>query len=176
MVIYSFLLEVLKLTLAGIGIVMVAFYLAKPYLENKEKLQLLEFKKSTSAHTLPLRLQAYERAVLLIDRINPANLLPRLNATAYTAAELHSLIVAEVRNEFQHNVTQQLYISHRAWQLVKRIKDDTLNLVNNVSKSMPEGSSGMDFSRAMLSHLSKLEGDPYDTAVNMIRTDLEELF
>jgi hypothetical protein len=176
MAIYSFLLEVLKFTLAGIGVVMVAFYLAKPYLENREKLQLLDLKKSTSAQTLPLRLQAYERVVLFIDLINPANLLPRLNATAYTAAELHSLIVTEVRNEFQHNVTQQLYVSGRAWQLVKRIKDDTLNLVNNVSKSLPEGSSGLDFSRAILSHLSKLEADPYDTAVNMVRTDLEELF
>ena len=174
--IYSFLLEVLKFTLAGIGIVMVAFYMAKPYLENREKLQLLDLKKSASAQTLPLRLQAYERVVLLIDRVNPANLLPRLNATAYTAAELHSIIVSEVRNEFQHNVTQQLYVSGRAWQLVKRIKDDTLNLVNNVSKSLPEEASGLDFSRAILSHLSKLETDPYDTAVSMIRTDLEELF
>jgi hypothetical protein len=172
---YSFLLEVLKFALAGIAVVLVAFYLAKPHLENKEKLQLLDFKKSTSAHTLPLRLQAYERIVLLIDRINPSNLLIRLNASAYTAAELQALIINEVRNEFQHNVTQQLYISSRAWNLVRRIKDDTLNLVNNVSKSMPDNAGGLDFGRAVLAHLSKLESDPYDVAMKMIRTDLEEL-
>lgn len=108
--IYSFLYEVIKLIIAGIGIICVAFYLFKPYLDNKEKFQLLELKKATGNQTLPLRLQAYERVVLLIDRINPSNLLIRLNAPAYTAAELHSLIIAEVRNEFQHNITQQIHV------------------------------------------------------------------
>ncbi len=173
---YLFLVEVVKFALAGIAVIMVAFYLARPYLENKEKLQLLELKKATSAQTLPLRLQAYERVVLLIDRINPSNLLVRLNASAYTAAELQALIVAEVRNEFQHNVTQQLYVNSRAWALVKRIKDDTLNLVNGATKSLPDGAGGLDLGRAILAHLSKMEHDPYDVAVNMIRADLEELF
>jgi hypothetical protein len=132
--IYLFFIEVIKFTLAGTGIVMVAFYLAKPYLENKEKLQLLELKKATSAQTLPLRLQAYERVVLLIDRINPSNLLVRLNASAYTAAELQSII------------------------------------------SLPPDASGLDLGRAILAHLSKMEHDPYDVAVNMIKADLEELF
>jgi hypothetical protein len=174
--IYLFFIEVIIFTLAGTGIVMVAFYLAKPYLENKEKLQLLELKKATSAQTLPLRLQAYERVVLLIDRINPSNLLVRLNASAYTAAELQSIIITEVRNEFQHNVTQQLYISSRAWALVKRLKDDTINLTNGAIKSLPPDASGLDLGRAILAHLSKMEHDPYDVAVNMIKADLEELF
>ena len=176
MMMYSFLLEVLKLTVAGIGVVMVAFYLLKPFLQNKEKIQLLELKKATGAQTLPLRLQAYERMVLLVDRINPSNLLLRLNTSGYTAAELHSLIVTEVRNEYQHNVTQQLYVSARAWGLVKRIKDDTLNLAAGAAKSLPEGASGLELGRVMLIHLSKMENDPYDVATNMIRADLEELF
>jgi len=176
MMIYSFLMEVVKFTLAGIGVVLVAFYLIKPFLQNKEKLQLLELKKANGAQTLPLRLQAYERMVLLVDRINPSNLLIRLNTSGYTAAELHSIIVTEVRNEFQHNVTQQLYVSARAWTLVKRVKEDTLNLVANVYKSLPNEATGLDMGRAILLHLSKLESDPYDVATNMIRTDLEELF
>lgn len=112
MMIYSFLMEVVKFTLAGIGVVLVAFYLLKPFLQNKEKLQLLELKKATGAQTLPLRLQAYERMILLVDRINPSNLLIRLSTSTYTATELHSLIVTEVRNEFQHNVTQQIGRAH----------------------------------------------------------------
>lgn len=174
--IYSFLYEVIKFAVAGIAVVMVAFYLARPYLNNSQKLQLLDFKKATSAQTLPLRLQAYERVVLLIDRVNPSNMLVRLNASAYTAAELQSLIVTEVRNEFQHNVTQQLYVSTRAWTLVKRLKDDTINLCTGAVRSLPDGATGLDLGRAMLAQLAKMEHDPYDVAVNMIRTDMEELF
>src|SRR5476651_2438635 len=131
MQLYPFLLDILKLAMAGVAVVWVAFYMAKPYLDNKDKFQLLEHKRHTSNHTLPLRLQGYERIVLLIDRINPSNLLLRLNSTSYTAAELQSLIISEVRNEFQHNVTQQIYVSSQSWQVVKRIKEDTLKLVNS---------------------------------------------
>jgi hypothetical protein len=176
MAIYPFLLEIVKLTVAGVGVVWVAFYLIKPYLDNKEKLQIIELKKATSAQILPLRLQAYERVILLIDRINPSTLLLRLNSTAYSAAELHSLIVTEVRNEFQHNVTQQLYLSPRAWQVVKRIKEDTLRLVNNTANALPANATGLDMGKAILQHLSQLEQDPYDGSISLIRTDLEELF
>lgn len=174
--IYSFFYEVIKLAVAGIAIVFVAFYLLKPFLENKEKLQLLDLKKATGVQTLPLRLQAYERLILFVDRINPASLLVRLNASAYSAAELHSLIVTEVRNEYQHNVTQQLYVSTRGWQVIKRIKDDTLNLTKSAMQTLPEGASGLDLGKVILLHLSKMENDPYDIATSLIRADVEELF
>lgn len=174
--IYPFLYEIIKLIIAGIGIILIAFYLLKPYLDNKEKFQLLELKKATSHQILPLRLQAYERMVLFIDRINPSNLLIRLNAPTYTAAELHSLMIAEVRNEFQHNITQQIYVSPQAWQIVKRIKDDTITLVNNAVQIQADTASGLELGKAILNHLSKLETDPYDAALKLIRADLEELF
>src|SRR5476649_2344211 len=126
MTLYPYFLDILKYTVAGMGVVWIAFYLFKPYLDRSENIQLIELKKTISNQTLPLRLQAYERIVLFIERVNPANLLIRLNGTAFPAAELHSLIVAEIRNEYQHNVTQQLYVSARAWAVVKRMKDDTL--------------------------------------------------
>ena len=81
----NFLFEILKLLVAGIGVVYVAFYLLKPYLDKSESLQLIELKKSISSQTLPLRFQAYERLVLFIERVNPANMLLRLNGTAYSA-------------------------------------------------------------------------------------------
>src|ERR1700712_1935788 len=101
---YPYLLDIIKYTIAGLGIVYIAFYLIKPYLERDEKIQLLEFRKTISNQTLPLRLQAYERLVLFIERVNPANMLIRLNAPSYSAQELNSLIVEEMRNEYQHNI------------------------------------------------------------------------
>src|ERR1700733_2996742 len=101
-----YFLDILKYTIAGLGTVWIAFYLIKPYLDRDEKIQLLEFKKTISNQTLPLRLQAYERLVLFIERVNPANMLVRLNAPAYGAHELYSLLIEEIRNEYQHNITQ----------------------------------------------------------------------
>jgi hypothetical protein len=171
-----FLLDILKYTLAGVGVVWIAFYLAKPYLERDDKIQMLEFRKSMSNQTLPLRLQAYERLVLFIERINPANMLIRLNATAYSAKDLHSLILEDIRAEYQHNVTQQIYVSSRTWGVVKNIKDDTLAMVGNAVKSLPETATGLELSKAILGFLSQVENNPYEIGASVLRKDLEELF
>jgi hypothetical protein len=176
MILYNYLLDILKLTVAGIGVVYIAFYLFKPYLDRSRNLQLLDLKKAISSQTLPLRLQAYERLVLFTERINPGNMLIRLNGNGYSAAELHSIILNEIRNEYQHNITQQIYVSGQAWAVIKRVKDDTLNLVNNAYKTLPENAGGLDLGRVVLNHLGKLEDDPYDIAITLIRRDLEELF
>ncbi|MDB5131854.1 MAG: hypothetical protein JWR02_1603 [Mucilaginibacter sp.] len=173
---YIYLLDILKFTVSGVAVVWIAFYLFKPYLDKSEKLQILELKKLISGQTLPLRLQAYERLVLFIERVNPANMLVRLNATAYSAHDLYSLVVEEVRNEYQHNITQQIYVNGRSWAVVKHIKDDTLNIINNAVKSLPESATGLDLSKTVLAYMSRLEDNPYDIATNMLRKDLEELF
>jgi hypothetical protein len=176
MTLYPYLLDILKYTVSGLGVVWIAFYLIKPYLDKSERIQLLEFKKSIGNHTLPLRLQAYERIILFMERINPENLLIRLNATGYSAAELQSIIISEVRSEYQHNITQQIYVTSRAWGIAKRVKEDTLNLVTGAFKSLPENSTGLELSRVILVTLSQLENNPYEIGAELIRKDLEELF
>jgi hypothetical protein len=176
MAVYNLLLDILKLTIAGVGVVWVAFYLFKPYLDKTQRLQVLELKKAADNQTLPLRLQAYERIVLYVERMNPANLLIRLGAGGYSAAELHHLAIQEVNNEYQHNITQQVYVSSRAWAVVRRLKDDTIGLLNGTLKGLPEGATALDFSRTLLTHLSQLETNPYEAAGTIIHKDLEELF
>jgi hypothetical protein len=176
MTLYPYLLDILKYTVSGLGVVWIAFYLIKPYLDKSERIQLLEFKKSIGNHTLPLRLQAYERIILFMERINPENLLIRLNATGYSAAELQSIIISEVRSEYQHNITQQIYVTSRAWGIAKRVKEDTLNLVTGAFKSLPENSTGLELSRVILVTLSQLENNPYEIGAELIRKDLEDLF
>ncbi len=176
MVLYPYLLDILKYAIAGFAVVSLTYYIIKPHLERTERIQLLEFKKSISNQTLPLRLQAYERAVLFVERINPANMLIRLNGPSYTAAELHSLVVNEIRDEYQHNITQQIYMSSRAWAMVRRVKDDTMSIMTNAVKGLPDDSSGMDLSRTVLMHLSQLEDSPYDIATSIIKKELEDIF
>jgi hypothetical protein len=176
MIFYPYLLDIVKYTVAGLGVVWAAFYMIRPYLDRSESMQLVELKKTISSQTLPLRLQAYERVVLFIERINPANMLLRLNDPGYSAAQLHMLVVAELRNEYQHNVTQQIYVSANAWAVVKRLKDDTLSIVNNAVKALPETATGLELSKTILAQLSHLEDSPYDIGLNLVRRELQELF
>jgi hypothetical protein len=176
MAVYPLLLDILKYTLAGIGVVFAAFYLFKPYLDRSENLQLIELKKAVSSQTLPLRLQAYERLVLLVERISPANMLVRLNSSAYMADELQSIIITEIRTEYQHNITQQIYVNEAAWLVVKRLKDDTMVMVSSAARGLQAGATGLDLGKTILNHLSQLENDPYEMAAKLIRQNIQELF
>jgi hypothetical protein len=176
MMIFPYLLDILKYFIAGIGVVSATYYILKPHLDRSDNIQLLEFKRTFNAQTLPLRLQAYERIVLFIERINPSNMLIRLGASSFSASELHSMVVNEIRDEYQHNVTQQIYVSAQAWGVMRRVKDDTMSIMTNAIKGLPDGATGLDLSRTVLMHLSKLDDNPYDIALAMVRRDLEDLF
>lgn len=173
---YYYFLDISKYIIAGLIVFSIAFLLLKPRFDLAGKIRLLEFKKSLNAQTLPLKLQAYERLILLIERLNPENMLLRLNSQGISARELQAMVLMEIRNEYQHNITQQIYVSSRAWSTVKRVKEDTLNLMNNAGRELPDNASGFDLARLVLQHLSKLENSPYEISARLLKSDLEDLF
>ncbi|MGI4806390.1 MAG: hypothetical protein ACRYFL_16600 [Janthinobacterium lividum] len=172
----NYIFDIIRLTISGLLVVMAAFYIARPYLERNEKQQLIGLKQTFTKETLPLRLQAYERLLLLVDRINPANLLIRLNNPEYSAGEMYYLVLAEIKNEFQHNISQQLYVSNTSWEITKRVKNDTLLLMNSALTALPPAATGLEFCRLVLEQISKLETSPYEAAAILIREEAEQLF
>ena len=171
----NYLFDILKLTVSGLLVVLSAFYMARPYLERFEKHQLIGLKQSFNKETLLLRLQAYERLALFIDRINPVNLLVRLNDQSYSAGELHYLIVKEIRNEYQHNITQQIYVSNTSWEIVKRVKNDTVSLFNNALKALPPQANSLEFGKLVLEQISRMENSPYDIASVLIHDEAGQI-
>ena len=171
-----FLQDVLKYTLAGVIVFFTGFYVIRTYYDRIKMIGMLELKKTRQAHILPLRLQAYERMILFIERINPANMLVRLHVSENSASEMHHLIISEIRIEFQHNIAQQLYTSNQTWMIVKRLKEDTIALINSAAKSLPDNASSLELNKTILIHLSNLDENPYDTALAMIKQDIHQLF
>src|SRR3984957_6417495 len=97
-----------------------------------------------------LQLQAYERLILLADRLAPPNLIQRVNQPGLSAREMQSLLTLSIRQEFEHNITQQLYVSPEAWDAVRNYKDQNLLIVNQVGSFLPEGAGGNDLNRQLL--------------------------
>jgi hypothetical protein len=171
-----YFLDILKYTSAGLIVFFIGFYVIKTHYEKIKMLGILELKKTGQAHILPLRLQAYERMILFVERINPANMLVRLHVSDISASEMHHVIISEIRTEFQHNISQQLYTSAQAWMVVKRLKDDTIALVNNTTRSLSDNASALELNKAILIHLSGLDENPYDSALTIIKHDIQQLF
>ena len=97
-----------------------------------------------------MQLSAYERLILLTDRIALPNLISRLNTPGLSARDMQSLLTQSIRQEFEHNITQQIYVSAEAWDVVRNYKEQNLLIVNQVSSFLPDEASGADLNRALL--------------------------
>jgi hypothetical protein len=171
-----FIIDVLKLVIAGLIIFYVAWLIIKSELDCNSQIKALELKKVSLETTLPLRLQAYERLTLFIERINPTNMLVRVHVAGTSVREIQQFLVEEIRTEYQHNITQQLYVSAQAWIIINRIKDDTINLINNAASGLPAEAASIEFSKVILTHLSGLEDNPYDAGLMLLKHDMQHFF
>jgi hypothetical protein len=171
-----FFVDLLKIVLSGAIIFFIIWQVVKPQLQQLTQSRILDLKKASLGTTLPLRLQAYERLVLFIERINPENMLVRVHVSGTTVCELQQFLVDEIRTEYQHNITQQLYVSAQSWNVISRIKSDSINLINNAAKGLPADASSIELSKVILMHLAGLEDNPYSAGLMLLRHDMEQFF
>ncbi len=115
-------LEVLKYTLPAV----IIYLLMKQFIRLQAYQEEVKRKSSMKNETLALRLQAYERITLFCERIRIGNLIMRLRSPGMTAAELKNAMLISVQKEFEHNLTQQLYVSRQLWEMIELLKDETM--------------------------------------------------
>lgn len=172
-----FILEILKYAAAGLIVFFVAWYFVRQYLSQKLNVQLLDIKKESLRQTLPLRLQAYERIVIFLERINPVNMLVRLHESGMTSKQLQQMVINEIRSEYQHNISQQIYVDNNTWEVVKRIKEDSIALISNAANALPEDASALELSKSVLLHLANLESEnPYEMAIILVKREIHTIF
>lgn len=170
------LIDVVILFAGVFTALMAVYYILKGDIQRFFNLKTIELNKETRAHILPLRLQAHERLIIFVDRINPANLLVRLHHQGIDLATLQAGVLSEVRAEYQHNITQQLYVDPVTWAVVRKLKDDTIGMINNAAQGLPAGSNGIELSKAILQHMATIDENPYDLTLELIKKDITRLF
>lgn len=100
--------------------------------------------------TRQLQLQAYERLILLVDRIALPNLIQRVAQPELSAREMQSLLIHSIRQEFEHNITQQIYVSAEAWDAVRNYKEQNLLIINQIASFLPPEATGFDLNKHIL--------------------------
>ncbi len=100
-----------------------------------------------------LQLQAYERLILLVDRIALPNLISRMHNEGYTVKEMQFLLTKTIRDEFDYNVTQQIYVSPEAWNAVRNLKEKNMLTINQIAQSLPAEANGIDLQKNLLNYL-----------------------
>jgi hypothetical protein len=170
-------LEILKYTIPGLTVFGTAYYLLKQYFDHQVRTQQLQQRGESLKITLPLRLQAYERLMLLCDRAMIQNVLLRVQASGMTVKALRGALLLAIDQEFQHNTSQQLYVSATLWKILKLAKEDTMQWVAQTGSALDPDANGNLLAAALLENLETM-GDQHALVKAMIaiRTEAGELF
>ena len=159
------------------GLVLWAMYLTVSSFIKKDVVEKeLAIKAETTKTMLPIRLQAYERMALFLERISPNNLLIRLNGRAGNVAEFQQLMLAEIREEFSHNLSQQVYMSDQAWTVVKNAMNETVALINLSARDLVPTSPALELSKRIFEVIMEKNVNPSDEALRVIKQEIRENF
>lgn len=124
----------------------------------------------------PLRLQAYERLVLLTERIALPNLISRLNQPGVSAHEMKVILTENIRHEFEYNSTQQLYVSPVSWDAVRNLKEQSIMIVNQVAAALPEKATGTELNKKILEMLmAQPNGNLHDMVLEALNFEAKKL-
>ncbi|NPA67987.1 MAG: hypothetical protein GXO50_05195 [Chlorobi bacterium] len=155
-----------------ISVMMILNHFAK---REKEKLRYDIIKESNKIIT-PIRLQAYERIILFLERIRPDNMALRITRPNMTAKQLQIKMLSTLRNEFNHNLSQQLYISDEAWAATVYAKEQIVGLINLTGTKVDPETVSTAFTAKLIEQYNETGNKPVETAVAVIKREAAAFF
>lgn len=171
------LIEILKIILPAGAVFAAAFLLVQKFLSNEQKRRDFELKKSIQSSITPIKIQAYERLVIFLERIHPNSIVVRVNKHGMKAHELHQELVKTIKSEYDHNLSQQIYISHGAWELVKTAKEEIIKLINISATKVAHDASSNELALMILNITSNIDKKmPNEIALEFMKKEAAQLF
>ena len=161
--------------------VLIALLILYYYFYQKDKKTVAEEIKTAPATTVstgtqPLQLAAYERLVILADRIAIPNLISRSSQPGLSKTEMQQLLTQTIKQEYDHNISQQIYVSADAWDAVRNLKDQNIHLINQVVSVLPAEASGMDLNKKILDFvLNQPQGSLHNLVQDAISAEAKKL-
>lgn len=168
--------EILKYILPALVVFVTVYYLMKQYLDQQYKLSQLEMRKDQYDNTLPIKLQAYERLAMFCERISADNLSYRLMSSTTDAKSLANGMLIAIQQEWEHNLSQQIYVSDKLWSIISLAKNNEQSTITDAAQLMSSGSSANDLIEEILNIKSKQQMNPLGAAARALKEEVQLLF
>lgn len=169
-------LEILKYTVPALIVFATVYVVFKKFLDQQFGLETMKFKQKQFEHTLPLKLQAYERLIMFCERISIPHLMLRLSDKDTTVEELHKTMLIAIQQEYEHNLTQQMYISDSLWKIITMAKNQVSDIITTAANNLNPNDPGNFISKEAIEVMKQTKVDPLDTAKRSIRKETSILF
>lgn len=168
----SKLIELLAYTLPALITGVVAYYFFDLHTKNEEGRRRYLLNKEAQKDALPLRLQAFERMVLFLERINPTKLLIRITPLSSNKNDYENYVIAQIEQEFEHNLTQQIYMSDECWTIILTAKNATIQMIRKANMSERVDSADK-LREVILSDLMDKQ-TPSNAALSFLKNEVNE--
>jgi hypothetical protein len=170
------LVELGKLLIPASLVLYAVYLLIRSFIQKEVELKKLEVRSRAMETVLPSRLQAYERMALFLERMSPQNLLVRLNTSQMPYREFHQLLLSEIRNEYNHNVSQQVYMSEDVWNLIKGAREDMTVTINESANEMHPEATSLDLAKKIFEKFVNKPVDPVNHALSELKREIQRTF
>ena len=168
--------DILKIVLPALIVLLTAYLLIDKLLRNEEKRRNFELRRQSSTTITPIRLRAYERLILVLERTTPATLIVNVAKPEMTNMELHTQLLASIRQEFSHNLSQQIYVSDEMWVCLRGAQESLLRLVNTCASQFNPANSATELAERIIQVYNASEHTPSELAIELLKKEVRLFF
>lgn len=165
-------LEISKYILPSLVVFMAAYIVIRAFLKQERQKQKVDIYLSNQQEITPIRLQAYERLILFLERIHPESLIIRENTAGLNNQQFQQKLINAIRTEFEHNLSQQIYISPQLWVQIKSAKEAMIQLINAEALQLVPTDSSLGLSKSVIEAHMQLQKPPINIAINALKEEI----
>ncbi|MFV0392098.1 MAG: hypothetical protein ACK5KP_09495 [Paludibacteraceae bacterium] len=169
-------MDTLKFIIPVLLVLLVAYYLLYRFFKNESERRELELKKMNLQIVTPTRLRAYERLALFLERINPNNMLVNKFEGSGNCIEFQTAILNDIRREFEHNASQQIYVSEMLWEEIEEVRDDLVQLINSAATQCKPEEPAANLANIVIQVYNTPEETALSIALQTLKEEVKTLF
>tara|TARA_R110002096_G_scaffold15173_15_gene53429 strand:- start:3960 stop:4481 length:522 start_codon:yes stop_codon:yes gene_type:complete len=153
---------------------LIAYYFFREHTKNEDGRRRFLLKKDMQVNAMPLRLQAYERMALFLERISPSKILIRVSPISSNKEDYEALLIQSIEQEFEHNLSQQIYLSDRCWNIITAAKNATIQLIRKAGLSEKTDTANK-LREVILTEMMERQA-PSDAALSFIKEEVSDMW
>jgi hypothetical protein len=173
--IWAIMIEILKYCIPALCVLLATWSVMHKFYKSENEKRLWELKRLAQKEISPLRMRAYERLALLLERTEPEHLLMDLNLTEMTPLQLQAHLMHSIRQEYDHNLSQQIYVSDEVWNHIENAKSQTVAFVNSIAQQIPANSTALDYAKTLITAYHTNGETPNEIALQALKNEARGL-
>ncbi len=158
------------------SVIYVVYIMLKKQGEKEISALTMELKKERQPSFIEPRVDAYQRAVLLMERISPNNLIMRMYDPGLSAKKFQTALLDNIRKEYEHNLAQQIFISLNGWEMVKSSKEETVKIINIAARQVGEEANATELSSKIFEIVAEVGELPTEITIKQLKGEIQSLF